>query len=75
MRYICGDCSWLLQAHLAIYLQHISTNHLFFQVMNKHCTFEREQLLIFLTEEMAKVTASSDQAKPCNISTGFSNAN
>ena len=40
--------------------------------MNKHCTSEGEQLFIILTEEMAKVTASSDQAKPCNISTRFS---
>lgn len=58
--------------YLTIYLQHTSANHLFFQVMNKHCNMEREQLLIILVEEMAKVTASSDQVKPCNISTRFS---
>lgn len=57
--------------HFTIYLRHTSANHLFFRVRNKPCTSAREQLLIILTEEMAKVTASSDQAKPCSISIRF----
>lgn len=72
LKYICDNCAWLLQAVFNHYLWHIAANHLFFQVMNKHCNLERKQFLNILIEEMANVTASSDEAKLCNISTSYS---